>query len=260
MLNQNNYFGIEASKEYFSVSQFKDFMQCEASALAAIKGEYKRPMSRAMLVGSFVDTYFEGTLQEFMQEHPEILTQKKELKAEYKKANDIIDRLNTDTLFMKFMSGEKQKIITFEMFGVKWKMKMDSFIPNTCITDLKIVANFKSLPLWRYDIQGAVYQKGVEIALNQTLPFYLAVATKEQTIDFDIFQIPQTTLDLALNEVESLIGRFNDVKREITPPKVCGVCGYCKSVKKASIRNYNELLEGSNKVIDTDSFINDYIG
>lgn len=240
-LKQSNYFSAESNKEYFSVSQFKEFMSCEGMALASITGEYKRLMTRALLIGSFVDAYFEGTLNQFMDEYPEIFTMKNELRAEFKKANEIIGRVKTDPLFMKFMSGEKQKILTFKMFGVKWKMKMDSFISDVCITDLKVAANFKSLPNWRYDIQGAVYQKGVEIALNQKLPFYLAVATKERVTDLDIFQIPQGYLDNALQDVEFSIDRFIKVKKGIEPPIFCGKCDYCKSIKLASIRNYSEL-------------------
>lgn len=243
-LTDSNYFSTEASQEYFSVSQFKEFMNCEAMALASVKGEYKRPLTRALLIGSFVDAYFEGTLTRFMEENPEIFTMKNELRAEFKKANEIIGRVKSDPLFMKFMSGDKQKILTFEMFGVPWKMKMDSFIKDICITDLKVVANFKSLPHWRYDIQGAVYQKGVEIVLNQKLPFYLAAATKEKVTDLDIFQIPQSTLDYALQEVELQIDRFNKVKQGLEPPIFCGKCDYCKSIKKASIRDFSELLEG----------------
>lgn len=244
ILTESNYFSKEASQEYFSVSQFKEFMNCEAMALASINGEYKRPMTRALLIGSFVDAYFEGTLSQFMQDYPEIFTMKNELRAEFKKANEIIGRVKTDPLFMQFMSGEKQKILTFEMFDTKWKMKMDSFIKNVCITDLKVVANFKSLSSWRYDIQGAIYQKGVEILLNQKLPFYLAVATKEKVTDLDIFQVPQNILDYALQDVELQIDHFSKVKQGLEPPIFCGKCDYCKSIKKASIRNYSELLEG----------------
>ena len=119
-------------------------------ALAKIRGEYRPAMTKAMLTGSFVDTYFEGTLDSFMKEHPEVFTRKKELRSEYRKANEIIQRVTEDKLFAQFMSGEKQRIMTFEMFGVPWKMKMDSYLPGICITDLKVVANFRSLPLWRY--------------------------------------------------------------------------------------------------------------
>lgn len=242
MLTDSTYYSLQANKQYFSVSQYKEFTKCEAAAMASIQGEYERPMTKAMLTGSFVDAYFEGTLEDFIQRNPALFTRKKELRSEYKKANEIIGRIKADSLFMKFMSGEKQKILTFELFGTEWKMKMDSFLPDICITDLKVVMNFKNLPYWRYDLQGAVYQKGAELCGYGKLPFYLAVATKEQTPNLDIFQIPQSTLDMALSEIEANMEHFIDVKKGFVAPKMCGECDYCKSVKGARIRNYNELL------------------
>lgn len=242
-LNQSNYYSLDANKEFFSVSQYKDFMQCEAMAMAKIAGTYKPAMTRAMLVGSFVDAYFEGTLEDFIKENPAIFTRKNELRSEFQKANEIIARMKNDELFMRFMSGEKQRIMTFELFGAMWKMKMDSYLPQTCITDLKVVAKFKTLPFFRYDIQGTLYQKGVEIVTGERLPFYLAVGTKEKIIDLDVFQIPQATLDMALNEISKNISRFIDVKNGWAEPKYCGKCDYCKSIKAARIRSYNELLE-----------------
>lgn len=241
-LTADNYHSQELNNRFFSVSQYKDFMKCEAMALAKIKGEYKQPVTKALLVGSFVDAYFEGMLPEFMKENPELFTRKNELRSEFRKANEIIGRVKADPLFMKFMSGDKQKILTFELFGVPWKMKMDSYLEGVCITDLKVVANFRSLPLWRYDLQGAVYQAGVRAVAGEILPFYLAAATKERVTDLDIFQIPQSTLDMSLNEIREHIGRYNDVKNGLIPPEYCGHCDYCKSVKAATIRNYNELL------------------
>ncbi len=243
-LTDDNYYGQVAGEQYFSVSQYKDFARCEAAALARIRGEYKPPPTRPMLVGSFVDSYFEGTLDRFKRENPAIFTRKSELKADFRKANDIIGRIKADPLFMQFMSGEKQKILTFEMFGIPWKMKMDSFSEGICIADLKVVQNFRNLAIFRYDLQGAVYQKGAELCGYGRLPFYLAVATKERVPNLDIFQMPQATLDMALREVEENIERYADVKRGLAEPEYCGVCDYCKSVKQARIRNYNELLEG----------------
>ena len=242
-LDQSNYYSEKANKQYFSISQYKDFMKCEAMALAKVTGAYKPEMTRAMLIGSFVDTYFEGTQEQFVKEHPAVFTRKNELRSEFRKASQIISRIENDELFMKFMSGEKQQIMAFEMFGVPWKMKMDSYLPGICITDLKIVAKFRTLPFWRYDLQGAGYQKGVEIVTGERLPFYLAVATKERTIDLDVFQIPQSTLDAALYEIERNIGHYAEVKAGLIPPTYCGECDYCKSIKAARIRNYNELLE-----------------
>lgn len=52
LLNEGNYYGPEAGMAYFSVSQYKSFMKCEAAAMAEIQGGYKRPLTRALLVGS----------------------------------------------------------------------------------------------------------------------------------------------------------------------------------------------------------------
>lgn len=242
-INQENYYSEAANREFFSVSQYKSFMSCEARAMAEISGEYERPVTKALLVGSFVDRYFEGALDEFMKENPGIYTRRRELRADFKRANQIIEIVKTDPKFMDSMSGEKQRIFTFEMFGIPWKIKLDSYNPGKAITDLKVVARMDKLPQWRYDIQGAVYQKGVEICTGDRLPFYLAVVTKEKVLDRDIWQIPQSTLDFALRQVEENIGRYVDIKEGRIEPEHCGRCDYCKSIKKARVRNYNELLE-----------------
>ena len=242
-INQDNYYSEAANREFFSVSQYKSFVSCEARAMAELSGEYERPVTRALLVGSFVDSYFEGTLDSFMRENPGIYTRRRQLRADFKRANQIIEIVKTDPKFMDSMSGEKQKIFTFEMFGVPWKIKLDSYNPGKAITDLKVVARMDRLPQWRYDIQGAVYQKGVEICTGEKLPFYLAVVTKEKVLDRDIWQIPQSTLDFALRQVEENIGRYAHIKEGYIEPEHCGRCDYCKSIKKARVRNYNELLE-----------------
>lgn len=242
-VNKDNYYSQEVNRGFFSVSQYKSFLSCEARAMAEISGEYERPVTKALLVGSFVDRYFEGTLDEFMKENPGIYTRRRELRADFKRANQIIEIVKTDPKFMDSMSGEKQRIFTFEMFGVPWKIKLDSYNPGKAITDLKVVARMDKLPQWRYDIQGAVYQKGVEICTGDRLPFYLAVVTKEKVLDRDIWQIPQSTLDFALRQVEENIGRYVDIKEGRIEPEHCGRCDYCKSIKKARVRNYNELLE-----------------
>lgn len=244
-LSDDTYYGKEANQAFFSVSQYKDFCKCEAMAMAKIRGEFEQPTTKAMLIGTFVDRWFEGTLEQLRQESPNIFyCRNGALRADFRKADQIIKRVQQDERFMQYMSGEKQKILTFEMLGAVWKMKMDSFVSEICVTDLKVVQNFKSLAFWRYDIQGAAYIEGVRIALGQDLPFYLAVATKEAVPNFDIFQVDRPTIDMALREIERNMPRFIAVKAGLEEPHYCGVCDYCKSVKKARIRNYSELLEG----------------
>lgn len=244
-LNDGTYYSQAANEAFWSVSQYKDFRKCEAMAMAKVRGEFEQPTTKAMLIGTLCDRYFEGTLETFRKECPNVFyCRNGALRAEFRKADVIVKRVESDEKFMQYMAGDKQKILTFEMFGAPWKMKMDSFDPGVRITDLKVVQNFRSLPLWRYDLQGAVYQAGAEAWGYGKLPFYLAAATKEAVTNFDIFQIDQPTLDAALREIEGNMPRFIAVKSGLEEPHYCGVCDYCKSVKKARIRNYSELLEG----------------
>lgn len=67
---------------------------------------------------------------------------------------------------MKYMSGQKQVIMTGELFGAKWKIKIDSYIPDVAIVDLKVMSSITELKwvkdlgyldfvrYWGYDIQG----------------------------------------------------------------------------------------------------------
>ena len=79
-LTNENYFSAEAMQEYISVSQYKDFMGtmgklgCEAEAMAKLKGEWKMEMTIPLLVGSYVDAHFEGSLNIFRSQTPEIFT------------------------------------------------------------------------------------------------------------------------------------------------------------------------------------------
>lgn len=244
ILNDQNYYSQEANKSYWSVSQYKDFMQCESMAMAKLRGEYEEPMTRAMLVGSFTDRYFEGTLPQFITEHPELFTLKKQLRAEFRHAYEIINWIENSPKFMQYMSGEKQKILIAEMFGVPWKIKMDSFLPKVCITDLKIIARTEWLSNWRYDLQGAVYQAVAEANGYGRLPFYLATATKEKVPDLNIFQIPDSKLDEALQEIGENMPHFIAVKSGSEEPKRCEKCAWCKMTRKLEVRNYVELLEG----------------
>ena len=246
VLNEENYYSMDANLEYMSVSQFKDFngtygkIACEFEAVEKMYDRWNPPKSTAMLVGSYVDSYFEGSLKQFKRDNPDVFTQKGELKSPFKKAEEIIARIERDSYFMKYMSGLKQVIMTFDLFGAKWKIKMDSFIPETAIVDLKIMSSITELKwvkdlgymdfvrYWGYDIQGAVYQKGVEIVTGKKLPFFIAAATKENEPDIRIIQITQNYLDEALRVVEANLPRILRVKSGEVPPDRCELCDCCR--------------------------------
>lgn len=78
-LTSENYYSREANREYMSVSQFKDFvgtygrLGCEFTALEKIEERWEDEKSTALMVGSYVDSYFEGTLAKFKAENPSLL-------------------------------------------------------------------------------------------------------------------------------------------------------------------------------------------
>ena len=246
ILSSDNYYSEEANRQYMSVSQFKDFngtygkIACEFEAMEKLEGRWNPEPSTALMVGSYVDSYIEGTLDEFKSRNPDIFTAKGELKASYKKAEEIIARIERDRYFMKYLSGEKQTIMTGELFGGDWKIKMDSYIPRTAIVDLKVMASITDLKwvkdigyldfvrYWGYDLQGAIYQKIVEINTGKKLPFYIAAVTKENEPDIRIIQVTQNYLDEALGIVEANIRRVLSVKNGEVEPDRCDICDCCK--------------------------------
>ena len=127
ILTNENYYSVEANREFMSVSQYKDFEKCEAMAMAILKGEWEKPKTTALMVGSYVDSWFEGTLDEFKAAHPEIFKKDGSLKADYVQAEEIIAFIQKDPKFMEYMAGEKQIILTAELFGTPWKIKIDSY-------------------------------------------------------------------------------------------------------------------------------------
>lgn len=241
-LTSSNYYTPEANREYWSVSLFKAFDRCEAAGLASVRGQYERPETDALLIGSYVDAYFTGDLDEFVGNHADSMFKRNgELYAKYEHANKIINTVECQPLMMDFLQGEYQKIFTAELFGVPWKIKMDVY-DGKRIVDFKTVKDFKPMykegfgkvsfiEAWGYDIQGAIYQKVVELVTGEVLPFYIAAVTKEPVPDVDVIKLDQSVLDTALKVVEAKIDRFDLVKLGEIPPNRCGTCEYCRQTK-----------------------------
>lgn len=242
-LTNDNYYSIEANQAYFSVSQVKDFLKCEACAMAKINGEWQQEPTTAMLIGSYVDSYFEGTLEEFKQRTPQLFKKDGSLKSDYIKAENIIQRVEKEELFMKCMSGEKQVIMTGELFGANWKIKMDSYIPHEAIVDLKVVQKLREITFrkgwkqsfietWGYDLQLGVYQEIVRQNTGETLDCIIAAVDKQEYPDLDCILIPNEQLEFQRNQLRWKMQRIIDVKNYNEEPRRCGICDYCRATKK----------------------------
>jgi phosphoribosylformylglycinamidine (FGAM) synthase PurS component len=84
---------------------------------------------------------------------------------------------------------------------------------------------------WGYYIQGAVYQKVVEINTGKKLPFYIAAVSKEKVPDIQLIACEQSLLNEALLEVESNIHRIVELKSGMIQPNRCEHCEYCKNTR-----------------------------
>ena len=237
-LNEMNYFSHEADMEYFSASQIKSFKKCEAKTMAQLNGLYLRDMSTALMVGQYVDAALTGDLDEWCGCHPEIKKRDGTLKAEFMQASEMVGRANRDELFMSFLEGEHQAILTADLFGVPFKAKFDVLGPDK-IVDLKTVRDLKSQYLpgqgrvdfataWDWPLQMAIYQKIYEKNEGVRLPCYLAVITKETPPDIRIVQIEQERMDAEIAWLEQMIPRYEAIKSGAIEPERCDVCEWCR--------------------------------
>lgn len=244
-LTKENY---KTNHDYMSYSRFSKFLTCEAAAAV----NYYPPSSTAQLVGSYVDAYFSEELEDFKAEHPEIFNSKTgALKSDFVGAENIIERIKNDEEFSKMLSGEKQVIMTGEISGVPFKIKMDSYKEDEFIVDLKVMKDFK--PVWsdsfrsyinfmlayNYDIEMAIFQEIVFQNTGKRLPTYIAAITKENPSDIGIFEIPQEKLDAALKTVKNNLPRIKQIMDGEVAPHRCETCEYCKMTKKARVLDWD---------------------
>lgn len=259
-LTADNYFSKEAAKEYCSVSQLKRFIGsggnygCEVQALAEINGEVEPPEpSKAMLLGSYVDSLLLEPRKtgSFLAKHPEMFKKNGELLAEYSIALKMVEIAKGDKEFMKALNGKKQEIMTGEIFGVPFRIKVDVLGENK-ITDLKTCSSITGteynpvsgvrenfMEYYDYDLQGAIYQEIVAQNTGKKLPFFLACISKEKTPDHEVIWIDDASLAERLFNEQANIIHVGMLKRGEVKPKACGFCDYCRARKKISSKAIN---------------------
>lgn len=263
IINQDNYYEREISDYFMSFHDYLGYaghlaegQGCEAREEAKRKGEWVEDMrTPPILVGSYVDSYFEGTLDKFKKENPDIFTQKGELKASFKRAEKMIARCEKDALFMQYMSGEKQKIFTGYMFGTHVRCKLDSYIPGKAIVDLKTTSSLHKawriqdqgyvsvVEYWFYTGQLAWYREVVKQATGETLPCYLAFVTNEDNPEICIVNVDDMELENALDEIRMNMNSVLMVRNGETEPIRCEKCDYCKATRKLTHAiSYQDLI------------------
>jgi hypothetical protein len=263
-LTEENYYSQEANIAYMSVSQFKDFRKCEAAALARLKGEHKEETADCFLIGSYVGAAIEGpeALERFKDNNPGIFSSRGEskgqLKSEYKHADKMIDVLMTDETCREMLSGDKEVIITAELFGTLWKAKLDVYAPDEGrVVDLKTTKGIYEkfwdgsryigfVQHFGYDLQMAVYTELERIQnkrFERLEPLIVAVS-KEDVPDKAVICFDDLAMEQQLEYVSLHLPRIIEVKNELSEPERCGRCRYCRTTKKVQgMIHYLNLLE-----------------
>ena len=267
VITEENYFSPEVMKKYMDVSMFKEMFGtparagCEARAMAKIRGEFAEEKGSALLLGNLVDIMLTGNNEElirFMADNPSMYSSrgptKGQLKAEFQQAYQLVDRAKEDKKFMSYLDGEHQVVMTGNIFGLDWRIKIDNYIPGKAIVDLKTCESITKaywspqtrsrvnfVEYFDYILQGAIYQEIVYQNTGQRLPFYLACISKEKITDLEIIYIDDKTLQQRIygNEFADGIADQVEIARllfnEELEPTECGRCELClpkKTIKK----------------------------
>lgn len=254
-LTEKNYYSREADEAYFSASQIKSFKKCEAATMAALRGEYERPVTQALLQGQFVDEALTGNFGDWILGHPEVAKRDGNLKAEFMQCQEMVSRAKRDPLFMEFMEGEHQVILTAKLFGVPFKAKFDVLGPDK-IVDLKTVKDLKSQYLpgqgrvdfataWDWPLQMAIYQKIYQANDGVLLPCYLAVITKETPADIRLIRIEQERMDAEIGWLQQVLPRYEAIKDGVIDPERCEACAWCREsrvlTEPENLGDYDEM-------------------
>lgn len=212
-------------------------------------GDLKSNVSDTKLIEAIMNS--EDALEDVLEEFPDF--KRKQLKSEFKLAQDICDYIDSNERIKQFLSGEKQTIMTGEISNVPFKIKMDSYSKGIAISDLKVMRSvtdsngefYDFITPWGYDVQLACYQEIVYQNTGEKLPCYIVALTKETPINSVIIQIPQIVLDRALYRVESTIESYYEVKQGEREPDGCGTCKSCISNRSETpLISLMDIVEG----------------
>lgn len=246
-MNKINKQDYHEHTEYSGFSEIARFIKCEAEAMS----KRKMKVTNDMLIGMYVDAYYDDELEQFKEDHTELFKKDGELKAPFVKADNIVDRIERDEEFKRLITGERQVIFTGKIVGVDIKIKIDSYFKDKMIVDNKVLRDYEEIWLdgekvgfynrFRYDIQAYVYSEIVKQNIGKLLPFVLAVATKEEEPDLAVFKFSDEILKETKKEVLRKLVRMQELKSKIKKPIRCGHCNYCKSTRKI-VKDEFEML------------------
>ncbi|NRD80333.1 PD-(D/E)XK nuclease-like domain-containing protein [Bacillus sp. BRMEA1] len=248
ILTSSNYHSNEANQQYLSVSQFKNFMECEAKAMAKLSGAYIEPSSNALIVGSYVHAALESdeAFRQFVEENNGAIFKARGGKySDFELADKMIEVLKNDKFAIFALEGEKEQIYTAHLFGTDWKIKVDSINhQRRTFTDLKTTQELHKrywstkydewvsfVEAWDYVLQMAVYRRILEENLGYTYTPYIVAVSKENHPNKAVLHFDESRFAFEYEYLEMKMERVLAVKSGKEQPRRCEKCDYCRSTK-----------------------------
>ncbi|WP_416353759.1 PD-(D/E)XK nuclease-like domain-containing protein [Agrilactobacillus fermenti] len=273
-LRSSNYYDIATDWPYQSVSWFKKFMNCEAEALAELKGTWRPERDQtALLVGNYLHSYFESKKahEAFIKAHEtDIKTRSGTLRAPFQTAESMIyalrhyynesaKRWRLDKDFLDLYRGRKEVIVTGNIFGIKWKGKLDCLNLNRQVfIDLKTTRSIRDkqwnpetmhkesfIYNYNYYLQLAVYQELIKQQYGVECRPIIYAVSKEKVPDKQGFIFTsdedQWQLQRAMETIKALQPHIEAVKTGEEKPIRCEHCDYCKATRGTTLMPASEL-------------------
>lgn len=269
ILTPETYRSADAQKHFLSASQWDEFMECAACAKATLDGKWKdEDKSVALAMGTYIDLSLltpdrlaawisrEENAEWFYarerksKNNPDPQLDFDKPNATKLLADRMIARAKGDENFMLALEGDKQVLITWEMFGHPWKAMLDSATFNEskglyCYTDLKSTASVTAtkfvkklarhapfIEIWNYWLQvGAIYGEAYKAHYGKDPDArLLAAVSKDKFPTLRIFNLGD--MDRINTELEGIKNNIEQVIRWKTgqeEPFRCEDCDYCRA-------------------------------
>jgi len=204
ILTRENYFSPEAEALFLGSSSFKAWDRChdngcEAREVAKREGKWTDKPNSNFLLGSYVHAWSEGTLPEFINEHPELFKKGGcELLAKCTLGDKMIECFKNDSAMMKMREGAKESIFTGEINGVDFKIQVDILNVLECrFADIKTTKEIHGkywndedrvyesfIKHYDYPLQFSIYAEILRQNYKQILEESLNIYTKKQLEKF----------------------------------------------------------------------------
>ncbi len=241
-------------------------MSCEASTLDKLKNNtLANENDKALVIGNWVHSALESdeAHEKFKKQHPEAISSKGktkgQLKSDYKIADLIIDRVRNDDFFKFIYQGQRESIVTGELFGIQWKGKIDCLdVEKGRFYDFKTCKDLLGMiwsprhggrVLWTiaygYVLQMSIYKHLLEQKYHKNFDPYIIACSKTDPVGLKVIDLSEEYGRFQLEDeyVENNIKHVLAVEHGEIAPTMCDKCDWCREHQRGEqVTTLDELM------------------